>query len=322
VRAVRCVRLGDLADLVVEDLPDLVPGPGEVVVRLGAAAANFPDVLLVQGRYQVKVEAPFTVGSEFAGTVCAVGEGVTTPALGERVTGSGITGAFAEQVLIPAFRCTSIPDGVDDETAAAQGVTYVTSFHALHTVGELQAGQWVVVLGAGGGVGLAAVELAHRHGAHVVAAAAGQAKLDACRAIGADVVVDYATTDLKAAIKEATGGGAHLVVDPVGGQWAEPALRALRPGGRYVVVGFASGSIPSFPLNLLLVKGVSVHGLDLRHVGADLELHGRAVATLRQMLADGLLRPHIGGRYPLAGAGLALADLAGRRAVGKLLILP
>ncbi|HVU72852.1 MAG TPA: NADPH:quinone oxidoreductase family protein [Mycobacteriales bacterium] len=318
--AARCIRLGPVQDVVVEDVPDPVPAAGEVVVAVGAAAPNFPDVLLAQGLYQVKLEPPFTMGSEFAGEVVALGEGVTDVAVGDRVRASAIVGAFAEKAVARAQACTPIADGVSYEAAAAYGVTYMTAYHALHSIGRLEAGQWVVVLGAAGGVGLAAVDLARVAGAHVVAAASSPAKLAACTEMGADVVVDYTRDDLKVAIKEATGGGAHLVVDPVGGAWSEQALRALRPGGRHVVVGFASGEIPKIPLNLLLVKGVSVLGLDLRYVGAEDMAAGNKV--LGELLAEGRIHPHVGARYSLLDAREALLDVAERRAVGKVLVIP
>ena len=319
--AARCTRLGPVQDVVVvEDLPAPEPASGEVVVAVGAAAANFPDVLIAQGLYQVKLEPPFTVGSEFAGEVVAVGEGVTSVAVGARVRASAIVGAFAEQAVARAESCVPIPDGVSYEAAAAYGVTYTTAYHVLHTVGCLEAGQWVVVLGAAGGVGLAAVDLARVAGARVLAAASSPDKLAACKEMGAEIVVDYTREDLKAAIKDATGGGAHLVVDPVGGAWSEQALRALRPGGRHVVVGFASGEIPKIPLNLLLVKGISVLGFDLRYVGVEALVE--AGATLGAHLAAGRIRPHVGARYPLMRAGDALLDVAERRAVGKVIVLP
>ena len=206
--------------------------------------------------------------------------------------------------------------------AAASQVTYTTAFHALHTLGHVQPGQWVVVLGGAGGVGMAAIDLARDAGARVVAAASTPEKLEACRAVGAEVVVDYEHEDLKQAIKDATGG-ADLVIDPVGGAHSEAALRALRPGGRLIVVGFASGEVPSIPLNLVLVKGVSVHGLDLRqlHV-ADPELNSGVLPALLDLLADGRLHPRIDRRFPSATSSPRCDCVADRQAIGKVVIQP
>ena len=206
--------------------------------------------------------------------------------------------------------------------AAASQVTYTTAFHALHTLGQVQAGQWVVVLGGAGGVGMAAIDLARDAGARVVAAASTPEKLEACRDVGAEVVVDYVHDDLKQAIKDATGG-AHLVIDPVGGPHSEAALRALRPGGRLIVVGFASGEVPSIPLNLVLVKGVSVHGLDLRqlHV-ADPDLNAGTLPALLDLLAEGRLHPRIDRRFSLDEVVAALHCVADRQAIGKVVIHP
>jgi NADPH:quinone reductase-like Zn-dependent oxidoreductase len=319
--AVRCTRLGPVQDLVLEDIPEPTPGPEEVVVAVGAAAANFPDALIAQGLYQVKLDPPFTVGSELAGRVVAVGDDVTEVAIGDRVRASTFVGAFAERAVVPARACTPVADGVSDETAAAYGVTYMTAYHALHTLGGLAPDRWVVVLGAAGGVGLATIDLARVHGARVLAAASSPDKLAACAAAGAEVVVDYTRQDLKAEIKAATSGGAHLVIDPVGGPWSEAALRALRPGGRHVVVGFASGEIPKIALNLLLVKGISVVGLDVRHLMHDPDVIARGNATLTALLEAGRIRPYVGARYPLARGRDALVDVAERRAVGKVLVI-
>ncbi|MGZ4760375.1 MAG: NADPH:quinone oxidoreductase family protein [Acidimicrobiales bacterium] len=327
MRAAQCVALGSIDDVIVGDLPDPVPGPGEALVRVVAASVNFPDSLLIAGRYQVRVEPPVIPGSEFAGEIVQLpesegGEGSSGLAVGDLVCGSAFAGAFAELIALPLERLTRVPPGVEADVAASFQVTYITAFHALHTLGQVRAGDWVVVLGGAGGVGMAAIDLARHAGARVVAAASTPEKLAACREAGAEVVVDYVHEDLKAAIKDATGG-AHLVIDPVGGTHSEAALRALRPGGRFVVVGFASGVIPALPLNLVLVKGVSVHGLDLRQLNlADPDLHAGTLPVLLDLLAEGSLRPRIDERFALDDVVAALRSVADRRAIGKVVVVP
>ena len=241
MRAVRCHAYGPPESLTVDELPEPVAGKGQVVVEVAAAAVNFPDVLLVADRYQFHVPVPFTPGSEFAGTVVAVGPEVKDLSVGDRVMGATLIGGFAERIAVPAAALEAVEPSVDLATAAAFGVAHRTAYHALRSVARVQPGEWVVVLGAAGGVGLAAVELGTVLGARVLAAASTGTKLALCRTKGATEVVDYTTEDLKERIKEITGGGADVVIDPVGGAWAEAALRALRWGGRFVSVGFASG---------------------------------------------------------------------------------
>jgi NADPH2:quinone reductase len=322
------VALGPIDDVVVADVSDPVPGPGEGLVQIDAAGVNFPDALLIGGRYQVVVDPPFIPGSEFAGTLVALGDqapGDQAPgdlAVGDRVCGTAFHGAFAELTTAPLTSLTAVPAGVAAEVAASFQVTYTTAFHALHTIGAVEPGQWVVVLGAAGGVGLAAVDLARAAGARVVAAASPPEKRAACTDAGAEVVVDYEHDDLKTAIRDATGG-AHLVVDPVGGPHAEAALRALCPGGRFVVVGFASGTIPSIPLNLVLVKGVSVHGLDLRQLGLlDPGLGPTTMRHLLDLIGAGRLSPRVDQRFPLDEVVEALRTVIVRRAIGKVVVEP
>jgi NADPH2:quinone reductase len=324
VRAARCLRYGPPAtSVVVEELPDPVPGEGEVVVRVGAAGVNYPDALIVANRYQVPASLPFIPGSEFAGSVVAVGPSVSRLQIGDRVRGGAFVGAFAELVLAPERGLRPVPDGVDLAAAAAYGVTYETAYHTLVNVARVQPGEWVAVLGAAGGVGSAAVELAHLMGAKVVAAASSPAKLEVCRSLGADSVVDYTREDLKDALKEATGGGADVVIDPVGGPYSEPALRALAWGGRFVVVGFASGEIPRVPLNLVLLKGVTITAFEFRGFGEHHpELIAAATEELRGMLESGHIRPHISAVHPLDEAAAALEDVLERRATGKVVITP
>jgi NADPH2:quinone reductase len=324
VRAAYCTRYGAPATAVtVEELPDPVAGEGQVVVRVAAAGVNYPDALIVGNRYQASAPLPFIPGSEFAGTVAAVGPSVSRLRVGDAVRGGGFVGAFAELVVAAERSLRPVADGVDFGVAAAYGVTYETAYHALVNVAHVQAGEWVAVLGAAGGVGSAAVELAHMLGARVVAAASSPAKLEVSRSMGADAVIDYTREDLKEALRTATGGGADVVIDPVGGAYSEPALRAMRWGGRFVVVGFASGEIPRIPLNLVLLKGVNVMAFEFRGFGEHYpEATAQATEDLSAMLASGRIRPHISAVHPLEEAALALEDVLERRATGKVVIAP
>jgi NADPH2:quinone reductase len=323
VRAARCLEYGPPSSVVVVDVPEPEPSEGQVVVEVAAAAVNFPDVLLVADQYQVHLPVPFTVGSEFAGIVTAVGAGVDGIAVGDRVRGSTMFGAFAEQIAVPASSLLPVDPAVELATAAASGVAHATAYHALRSVARVQPGDWVVVLGAAGGVGLAAVELGAELGARMVAAASSAEKTALCRARGAEVAINYSTEDLKGRLKEVTGEGAHAVIDPVGGVNAELALRAMRWGGRFVTVGFASGEIPRIPLNLVLLKGVLVTGFTMegfsRHQAED---QRRDVAELAALARSGRATPYISATYPLEETGRALSDLAERRATGKVLVEP
>lgn len=320
MRAIVCQRYGPPEDLVLQELPNPTPGPGTMVVRVRAAAVNFPDVLLIDGKYQLKIPTPFTPGSELAGDVIAAGDGVPfTP--GDRVVGTSFVGGFAEQALVPAAAVTAIPDGVDYAAAAGFGVTYRTAYHALRSVAQVAEGDWVVVLGAAGGVGLAAVDLAVALGAKVLAAASSPEKLEVCRQRGAAATVDYDREDLKARIREITGDGAQAVLDPVGGPYAEPALRSLARGGRFVTLGYAAGSIPAIPLNLVMLKGITVQGMEIRTFATDYpEENDRDLAELQQLFADGRVSPYIGARFPLADTAAALRYVADRKAIGKVII--
>ena len=321
MRAIVCREYGTPADLALDELPDPTPGPGQAVVRVHAAAVNYPDVLLIGGKYQIKVPPPFSPGSELAGEVLAVGDGVDYRP-GDRVSATTFVGAFAEQALLDARSLAPIPDGVDYADAAAFGVTNRTAYYTLRSVARVQPGDWVVVLGAAGGVGLAAVDIAVLLGARVIAAASGPEKLDVCRARGAEACVDYDREDLRARLKEITGErGAQVVVDPVGGRYSEPALRSLGRGGQFITLGYAAGSIPAIPLNLVLLKGITVRGMEIRTFMSDYpDEVARDDAELRQLFAEGTLRPYIGARFPLSEAATALRYVADRRAVGKVVI--
>jgi NADPH:quinone reductase len=321
MRAVVCREYGTPEDLVLDELPDLTPGPGQVVVKVRAAAVNYPDVLLIAGKYQIKVPPPFSPGSEMAGDVLAVGDGVDYRP-GDRVSATTFVGAFAEQAVVDARGLTPIPDGVNYADAAAFGVTNRTAYYTLRTVAPVEPGDWVVVLGAGGGVGLAAVDIAVLMGARVIAAASGAEKLEVCRQRGAAAVIDYDREDLRSRLKEITGpDGAQVVVDPVGGRYSEPALRGLGRGGRFLTLGYAAGDIPAIPLNLVLLKGITVQGMEIRTFMID---HPDEIAhddaELRQLFADGRLRPYIGARFPLEQAAAALRYVADRKAIGKVVI--
>ena len=302
------------------------PQPGERQVRIAvkAAAANFPDVLMLDGKYQFKPPMPFAPGCELAGVVQAAGPGVEGLRVGDRVLAVVPHGAFAEEALADAARVVPIPDAVPFESAAAFMFTYGTSYHALKDRAALAQGETLLVLGAGGGVGLAAVELGKRMGARVIAAASSAAKLAACRAHGADEAIDYTREDLRERLKALTDGrGVDVVYDPVGGDFTEPAFRCLAWRGRLLVVGFANGEIPRLPLNLPLLKGASVVGVFWGDFTRREPAANRAnMAQLVAWLAEGALRPHIGARYALAQGGQAIADVRERRAIGKVLVLP
>jgi NADPH2:quinone reductase len=324
MKAVVCKNWGPPDSLAVEERPDLVAGPGQVVIDVKAAGVNFPDVLTVQGKYQVKPELPFTPGNEFAGVVRSVGQGVGAFKPGDRVIGFTRTGAFAEQALAPAEALVPMPPGMDFDVAAAITLTYGTSHHAIVDRGALQPGETMLVLGAAGGVGLAAIEIGKALGARVIAAASSDDKLDVCRAHGADALINYGREDLREAIKAATGGrGPDVIYDPVGGVYSEPALRSIAWRGRHLVVGFANGEIPKLPWNLMLLKGASVVGV----FWGDFVRREPAAnaAAMRQMLGwmmEGKLKPLVSKRYALAETPQALNDMAARRVTGKVVIVP
>ncbi|MEW6369634.1 MAG: NADPH:quinone oxidoreductase family protein [Pseudomonadota bacterium] len=324
MKAIVCKDWGPPDSLELQDLPDIQPAAGEVVVDVRAAGVNFPDVLTVQGKYQHRPELPFTPGNEFAGTVRAVGEGVSGFRPGDRVIGFTRVGAFAEQVSAPAEVLMPMPPGMDFDTAAAITLTYGTSHHAVVDRAQLKAGETMLVLGAAGGVGLAAIEIGKALGARVIAAASSAEKLAVCREHGADVLIDYTKEDLREALKAATAGrGPDVIYDPVGGPWSEPALRSIAWRGRHLVVGFAAGEIPKLPWNLMLLKGASVVGV---FWGEFAKREPKAnLAAMREMLgwmAEGKLRPLVSKRYALADTAQALNDMAARKVTGKVVIVP
>jgi NADPH2:quinone reductase len=322
VKAVLCKAYGPPDSLVVEDVASPVPGPGEAVVSVKAASVNFPDVLIIENKYQLKPPLPFSPGSELAGVVKAVGDGVSHLAPGDRVLAITGYGAFAEEVKSDARRLLPIPAGMDFPTAAAFGLTYATAEHALYDRGALKAGETLVVLGAAGGVGIAAIEIGNVLGARVIACASTDEKLEICRAHGADETINYATEDLRERIKALTGArGADVIYDPVGGPYTEPALRSIAWRGRLLVIGFAAGDIPKIPLNLPLLKGCAIVGVywgefSRREPAAFAE----AMARLGRWYADGHLEPHIFRTFPLERAAEALTLMANRRVTGKVVL--
>lgn len=321
MRAALCRSYGPPAVVRVEDVDAPVLGPGQARLRIRAAAVNFPDVLLVAGTYQVTVPPPFVPGSELSGEVLEVADDVNGLPVGTHVFGSTLVGAFAEEAAVLATSLTAVPAGVTDRVAAAFGVAHRTAYHVLRSVAQVQPGEELVVLGAGGGVGLATVQLGVVLGATVTAVASSAEKLEAARSFGATRLVDHRQGDLRQALREAMPGGADVVVDPVGGPLAEPALRALRYGGRFVTVGYASGVIPSIRLNLVLLKGLHVLGfqfIDFATHRAD--ERRRDEAELLELLASGRAYPHIGASFALEQASEALAYVAEGRAIGKVVL--
>jgi len=320
MRAIRCHAHGDPAGLVLEEIPAPEPGPGEIAVAIEAAAINYPDALLVQNRYQISIPPPFTPGTDFAGTVSAVGEGVPPSRVGERVFGAAF-GSFAETLVVGADRVRRVPDGVTAADAAAFATVYDTAFDALRTTAALRAGDTLAVLGAAGGVGSAAVQIGRLLGARVIACASSDEKLGVAHDLGASELVRYDVPGFKDALKRLAPGGIDVVLDPVGGPYAEQALRAVGYGGRFVVVGFASGEIPRIPLNLVLLKGVVVKGYEIASfLRNEPDAAHRNRSELLGHLKTARLRPHVSKRIGLAGVPAALHDALERRLVGKIVV--
>ena len=324
MKALICREYGPPENLSVQDMPDLQPGPGEVVVRVRAAGVNFPDALIVQNLYQFKPTPPFSPGGETAGEVMAVGEGVQRVKVGDKVIALTIWGGFAEQVLAKQDQVIPMPEGLSFEVAGSLLLTYGTCLHGLRDRAALQPGQTVLVLGAAGGIGIATIELAKALGARVIAAASSAEKLATCRAKGADEVINYREQNLRDEVKRLTGGqGVDVVMDPVGGDYAEQALRSMAWRGRYLVVGFTDGQIPRLPLNLVLLKGCAIVGVFwgdfIRREPKAAQVY---LCDLMQMLEQGKIKPLISGRYSLEQAPQAILELSQRRAQGKLIVLP
>jgi NADPH2:quinone reductase len=320
MKAALCKALDGPEAVAIEEIADPTAGPGEVVVRVRAAALNFFDTLITRGKYQTKPALPFSPSGEIAGVVDSLGSGVTGVAVGDRVAAAVGYGGAREKVVVAAQSLIPIPDGVSDEVASAVSVTFGTAIHGLKDRGHVKPGETVAILGATGGAGQAAVEIAKLMGARVIAAGSSDEKLEICKSLGADEVVNYDTADLKQALKDLTEGrGVDVVYDCVGGQYAEPAVRALAWEGRFLVVGFAAGDIPKLPLNLLLLKGADAVGVFWGEaVKRNPERHRANMIEVLQWVADGKLDPRIQATYPLAEIREAIGVLDRREATGKI----
>lgn len=322
MKAVLCTGFGPPEALELVTIADPVPAKGEVRIKVQACGVNFPDTLIIEGKYQIKPDFPFSPGGEVAGVIDAVGEGVDPDRIGEPVIAMAGYGGFAEKMLIPEAQLLPRPAGMDGQTAAGFAMTYGTSMHALKQRADLQAGETLLVLGAGGGVGLAAVELGKLMGARVIAAASTADKLAAAKAAGADDLINYSEVPLREALADLTGKrGVDVVYDPVGGEMFEMALRSCAWRGRVLVVGFASGDIPKVAVNLALLKGCAIVGV---FWGAfrqrELALDNANFAQMFEWYSAGKLHPHISKAYPLEDAAKALNDLKERRAIGKIVL--
>ena len=322
MKAVLCKQFGPPDSLVVEEVPSPRAGPGEAVISVKAASLNFPDVLIIQNKYQFKPPLPFSPGSELAGVVKEVGAGVQGVAAGDKVIAFTTYGAFAEEVKTDASRLVPLPAGMDFVTGAAFLLTYATSDHALRDRGALAAGETLLVLGAAGGVGLAAIEIGKALGARVIACASSEEKLAVCRSHGADATINYAAEDLRERIKALTEGrGVDVVYDAVGGPYTEPAFRSLAWRGRHLVIGFAAGEIPKLPLNLALLKGASVVGVFWGDFARrQPKEFAQSIRQLGRWYAEGRLKPHVSQTMPLEKAAEALKLMAARQVKGKLVL--
>jgi NADPH2:quinone reductase len=322
MKAVLCKQFGPPDTLVLEDLPSPRPGDGEVVVTVKAASLNFPDVLIIQNKYQFKPPLPFSPGSELAGVVKEVGPGVQGFRAGDRVMAFTTYGAFAEEVKTEASRLVKLPEGMSFETGAAFLLTYATTDHALRDRAALAAGETLLVLGAAGGVGLAAIEIGKAMGARVIACASSEDKLAVCRDHGADATINYASEDLRERLKALTAGrGPDVIYDPVGGPYSEPAFRSIAWRGRHLVVGFAAGEIPKLPLNLALLKGASVVGVFWGDfVRREPARFAESLRQLAKWYGEGKLKPHVSQTLPLEKAAEALKLMAARQVKGKLVL--
>jgi NADPH:quinone reductase len=317
MNAIVCRAYGPPRDLVMTEMPEPAAGPGQVVIEVYAAGVNFPDVLLVQGLYQVKPPLPFSPGVEVAGIVASVGEGVREPRVGDRVA-AGVMGGFAERAVANAATTIVLPETVDFVTAAGMILTYGTAYHALVDRAALRAGEWLYVSGAGGGVGTASVDLGKALGANVVGSASSEAKRAAVKRAGADVVLDAGAADLVDGLKKATGGGINVAIDNVGGEQFDTALRAAARDARLLVVGFAGGTIPQIPANRILLKELDVLGVYWGDWAARNPAHNREnFDTMFALMRDGELKPRVDATYAFADAAQAVADLQERRLVGK-----
>lgn len=324
MKALLCTRYGGPDDLSLADLADPTPAPGEAVVCIHAAALNFFDTLIIANKYQTKPALPFSPAAEFAGVVEQVADGVQHVKVGDRVLACSGYGAAREKIAINAEKLIRIPDGLDFDHAAGLCVTYGTTLHALKDRAKMKPGETLAVLGASGGVGLAAIEIGKAMGARVIACASSADKLAFAKERGADELIDYASEDLKDALKRVTGGkGVDVIYDPVGGAYTEAALRSIAWQGRFLVVGFAAGDIPKLPLNLVLLKGCDVLGVFWgSFIERDLAGHRANTAQIMQWCLEGKVSSHIHAVYPLADAATALKAIAARQVMGKVILRP
>ncbi len=322
MRAVLCKSYGPPDTLVVDEVASPTPARGQAVVSVKAAGVNFPDVLIIENKYQLKPPLPFSPGSELAGIVKSVGDGVTNVKPGDRVMAITGFGAFVEEIAVDATRLLAIPEGMDVVTAASFGLAYATSDHALRDRGALQPGETLLVLGAAGGVGLAAIEIGKALGARVIACASTDDKLAVCRDHGADATINYATDELRERVKALTDGkGPDVIYDPVGGPYTEPALRSIAWRGRHLVVGFAAGEIPRIPLNLTLLKGCAIVGVFWGDFSRrEPARFAESIMQLGRWFADGKLKPHVSATFPLERAADALTLMAARAVKGKVVL--
>jgi NADPH:quinone reductase len=322
MKAVVCDAFGPPETLQIRDIPSPQVMNGTVKIRARAAGVNFPDTLIIQGKYQFKPAFPFSPGGEISGEVMEVGDGVTHVKAGDKVIGMTLNGGFAEEVLVPGTSCYKMPDGMSFEEAAGFTMTYGTSHHALKQRAQAKPGETMLVLGAAGGVGLAAVELGKAMGLKVIAAASTDEKLALAQQYGAEHILNYSTVDLREGLKLLTSNkGVDIVYDPVGGDYAEPAFRSMAWNGRYLVIGFASGPIPSLPLNLPLLKGAAIVGVFWGDfVRREPQAHAENMAELFALYSAGNLKPHVSTVFPIEKAADALYALMGRQAQGKIIL--
>ena len=324
MKALLCTHFCTPDELELADIADPTAGPGEAVVRVKAAALNFFDTLIITGKYQTKPPMPFSPAAEFAGTVETVGDGVTAVAVGDRVLGYVGYGAARERIAVTAEKLVKMPPTLDFDRAAGVCVTYGTTFYALKDRARLKSRETLAVLGASGGVGVAACELGKVMGARVIACASSEEKLAFAGKHGADDGIDYSKDDLKEALRKLTGGnGADVIYDPVGGAYSEAALRSIAWEGRFLVVGFAAGDIPKLPLNLVLLKSCDVLGVFWgAWIARDPASHRTNTTQLLSWLAEGKLSSHVHATYPLSEAPAALKAIAERKVMGKAILRP
>jgi NADPH2:quinone reductase len=324
MKAVLCKSFGPIDNLVVEEIPDLAPKKDEVIISVKACGLNFPDTLIVQGKYQFKPEFPFSPGGEISGVVKQVGEEVIHLNIGDKVMYGSVFGGFAEEIKAKANNVFKMPPTMDFVTAASSMLTYGTSYHALLNRANLKAGDTLLVLGAAGGVGTAALQIAKAIGATVIAAASTDEKLEFCKENGSDFTINYSTEDLKSRVKELTKGkGVDVIYDPIGDKYTETALRSIAWKGRYLVVGFAAGEIPKIPLNLVLLKGCEIVGVFWgAFVKNEPQKNAENLKTIIKWFAQGKLKARIHGEYPLEEVVEAMYAMRNKEVKGKIVLIP